>query len=306
MSKLTLEQIESVHAARAAKKNGHPIPEHRENLDASDTDHDGDDAPNGYDDGDDGDDIDSLRAEIAKLRNENDAMRGRVAPSQQQAEEYRRLYDDERRLRSSELADRDKQIQELREKLNEDVNFEELLSEDERDMIDPMQLAIFKKIAKAMTPKVDVRTETAKLLEEREGARIARYREERLTDPSYGVSSLAHLAQDPSFIDWSNKEENDDFDPLVRSLLTARTEREIDKYAKAVSKRIAKFNESRGSSKSANRQTDAKTSLSRGMQRKPPSLSEREVDTKLAEATRLARSRNPGDRKKAEAILNSL
>lgn len=307
MTRKTLEEIEAAHMARAARKADNANP----SLDTDLNDEDDEDligAPNGLQSNATSDDdaTPSMQRELEQLRHEIATMRGRVVPSQQQADEYRRLYEDERRLRAAEAAERDEQINALREKLQEDINFDELLTEEERDMLDPMQLSIFKKIAKAVAPKTDVRSETQRIIEEREAAKINRYREDKLTDPAFGISNLSFLAQDPNFISWSNQEENDDFDPLVRSLLSAKTEREIDKYTKAVARRIAKFNESRNSVKAATRKTDAQTSLHKGMQRRPRMASAEEVDKQLAEATRLARSRNPEDRKKAEAILNAL
>lgn len=295
----TLEEIEAVHMARAARKAG---------IQPDDAHLHDDILPPGDDEIEAQSTTDERDDEIRQLKQQLAAMQGRVAPSQQQAEEYRRHFEEERRARDAERSALQSQLNELRSQLearNEQQALDELLTDEERDYLDPMQLAVFQKIAKAAMPKLDVRAETAKLLEERESKLVAAYREEKLTDSRSELSKLYALSNDPEFIEWTNQDENDDFDPLVRSMLSATTERDIDRYAKAVSKRIAKFNESRNN-QAASRKTDAKTSLTRGMQRRPRNTSDEEVKAVLAEASRLARSRDPADRKRAEELLNSV
>ena len=305
----TLEEIEAIHAARAARKGqptGEVTGESGELLDDNDDYHPAD---NGNQHAVE----DERDREIAALRQQLDAANGRAAPAQRQSEEFRRLYDEERRSREHDRNELNRQVAMLQEQLNArrvETSLDELLSPEEREVIDPMQLEIIKKVASAVVntaaPKVDVQAETAKYLQKREAEKIQRYREDLLTDPRKGLTTLAALAEDPKFISWTSEEGNEDFDPLVRSMLTATTESEIDRYAKAVAKRVAKYNESRNTTHTGTRSTDARTSLNRAMQRRPRQLSNDEMGDKLAQAKQLARSRNPADRKKAQDILNSI
>lgn len=305
----TLEEIEAIHAARAARKGqptGEVTGESGEPLDDNDDFHPADDGNQHAVE-------DERDREIAALRQQLDAANGRAAPAQRQSEEFRRLYDEERRSREHDRMELNRQVAMLQEQLNArqvETSLDELLSPEEREVIDPMQLEIIKKVASAVVntaaPKVDVQAETAKYLQKREAEKIQRYREDLLTDPRKGLTTLAALAEDPKFISWTSEEGNEDFDPLVRSMLTATTESEIDRYAKAVAKRVAKYNESRNTTHTGTRSTDARTSLNRAMQRRPRQLSNDEMGDKLAQAKQLARSRNPADRKKAQDILNSI
>lgn len=305
----TLEEIEAIHAARAARKGqptGEVTGESGEPLDDNDDYHPADDGNQHAVE-------DERDREIAALRQQLDAANGRAAPAQRQSEEFRRLYDEERRSREHDRNELNRQVAMLQEQLNArqvETSLDELLSPEEREVIDPMQLEIIKKVASAVVntaaPKVDVQAETAKYLQKREAEKIQRYREDLLTDPRKGLTTLAALAEDPKFISWTSEEGNEDFDPLVRSMLTATTESEIDRYAKAVAKRVAKYNESRNTTHTGTRSTDARTSLNRAMQRRPRQLSNDEMGDKLAQAKQLARSRNPADRKKAQDILNSI
>lgn len=308
----TLEEIEAIHAARAARK-GQPT---GELADESLNDNDGYNSGDGYHPADDGNQQaakDERDLEIAALRQQLDAANGRAAPAQRQSEEFRRLYEEERRSREHDRMELNRQVAMLQEQLNArqvETSLDELLSPEEREIIDPMQLDIIKKVASAVVntaaPKVDVQAETAKYLQKREAEKVQRYREDLLTDPRKGLTTLAALAEDPKFISWTSEEGNEDFDPLVRSMLTATTESEIDRYAKAVAKRVAKYYESRNTTHTGTRSTDARTSLNRAMQRRPRQLSNDEMGDKLAQAKQLARSRNPADRKKAQDILNSI
>lgn len=313
MAKKTLEEIERLHMARAARKAGMTPDDDDEQPDTDDVDdelHEQDQQP---DEAQHDEAPNPLEAEIERLRQQLDAANGRAAPAQRQAEEYRSLFDEERRAREQERHARDQEIAELREQLEArqaEISLDELLTEEERDLMDPAQLQVFKKLAEAAArraaPKVDVRGETARFLQEREAQRLKAYREDVLTDPRKGVSALATLAGDPAFQEWTAQEDNEDFDPLVRSMLSATTEREIDRYAKAVAKRITKFNEHRAGGKSAAR-ADARTSrVAAAMQRRPRRLTDDEIGDKLNEAKQLARSRNPKDRQRAKEILDAI
>lgn len=307
MSRKTLEEIEAVHAARAANKlGGQPVPEHES--------YPGDEvAPVDPADRSQGDAENPLEQELNKLRQQYSALQGRLTPTQQQLEEYRRLYDSERTGREAEANQLRAELDELRQQLEERSNtFDpaEFLTEEERELFDEETINMMAKVARAAAqaaaPKVDVRTEIEKAQQELAAKKINDYRTEVINDPSKGLTDLHQLAHNPAFNAWLEEEGNEDFEPLVRSMFQAQTTREIDRLSKAVAKRIAKYNGGAPEASTQSRPTDARTSLERASQRRPRSLTNSEMERKLHEAKQLARSRNPADRKRAEEIINSL
>lgn len=300
----SLEEIEARHNRQA---NVNDTPE------GENTDTDTDTNTGGYNEP--GDDeaqaLADARREIEQVKQQMAAIQGRLTPAQQQGEEYRQLYTSERSERERERATLNEQIEALNARLNEvgqNTALEELLTDDERDMFDPAQIKVMAKLADSIAarrmPKVDIKAETLKALDERNAKQVLEYRNEYLSDPQRGLADLSVLANDPKFQTWLNAEENDDFDPLVSAFLGAASTREIDRLGKAVARRVAKF-------KQANKKStgfDAPTSSPKtgGMTRKPPNVSEEEMASRLREAKRLARSRNPTDRKKAQELLSSV
>lgn len=253
---------------------------------------------------DDAPPVNPLQAELDSLRQQFNAMQGRVAPMQQASEQYRTLYT----TAAAEKEELARKLKEVQDQLNSKASstaIEDLLSEDEKAEIDPGVLKIVAKVADALArkamPNVDVRAEALRVMEEREAARVQRYRAEVMNDPVRGLSELAQLAYDKAFIDWSNEDDND-VDSVVNSLVNATTTEAIDRYAKIVAKRIKAFRE-RGKPTP----TDPKVSLSQHMRRgdKAP-LSKADVEARIREAKQLSRSRNAADRQRAQAILNEL
>lgn len=304
MATKSLEQLEAEHTARAERK-GLAMPEQEESVDDDmsflDDTTETNSEPNPYEE------------EINRLRQQLAATQGRVAPEQQRAEEYRQMAEAEQRARQAEARQLQEEIAALREQLEEkqsEVNVVELLSDDERDMFDPVQLTAIAKIAdelaKRRAPRIDARAEALAAIRERERQQIEDYRNRALTDPARGVSSLSILAHDPEFQAWLDKEENDDFDVLVNSMLQADTKEVIDRRVKAVAKRIAAFKQQGKTQKAAPRPTDPQQSLNSAMQRRPRRMSDEETNRKIAEASRLARSRNAADRARAQQILDSI
>lgn len=309
MSRKTLEEIEAVHEARAARKSGGPVPtpaEEEETLPGEESHEEAPADPPPVEDED-------LKAELEKLRQQYNALHGRLTPAQQQLEEYRRLYESERSGRETEAARLQAELDELRQQLEErDNSFDpaDFLSEEERDLFDEETINLVAKVAKAAAkaaaPKVDVRSEIEKAQQELAAQKINDYRTQIISDPSKGLHELQQLAHDPAFNDWLQQDGNEDFEPLVRSLFQAQTTREIDRLGKAVAKRIARYNGGAPEASPQSSQTDARTSLDRAAQRRPRTLSNKDMEQKLHEAKQLARSRNPADRKRAEEIINSL
>lgn len=285
---------------------------------------DDDDDGNGNDIGDTGNDDDAggdddagnnggdnptglLLDRIRQLEADLSAANNRAAPEQQRAQEMRDLWQASERERQRIEQEAAARIEALEAQLNAAqpaFNVDSVLTDEDRERFDPETLKVITKIAegiaKAHTPKVDVRGETLRTLQEQEQNRVNEYRKKVLTDPTRGLHQLAQLSRDPAFQAWAADEDND-MESVVTSLLNAKSTEEIDRFAKIVAKRINRFKERN------NKPTDARTSLANGMRREgKPRLTEAEVNAKLKEATRLSRSRNPADRQKAQQILNEL
>lgn len=296
----TLEEIEAVHKARAAKKSGGsptPVPDQEETY----QDPPVEEQPEAED----------FQAELTKLRQQYNALQGRLTPAQQQLEEYRRLYESERSGRETETEKLRAELEALRAEV-EEKKFDpiSILTEDERELFDDETINLVTKVAtaaaRAAAPQIDVRSEIERTQQELAAKKINDYRDRVINDPSKGLSSLHQLAHDPSFNAWLEQDGNEDVEPLIRSMVQAQTTREIDRLGKAVAKRIAQFNGGATEASTHSSPTDARTSLERAAQRRPRPVSENEMAQKLHEAKQLARSRNPADRKRAEEILNSL
>lgn len=267
----------------------------------------GNDAIGNDDSNDDDDDAATMRQRILDLERQLVAANGRAVPSQQQADEYRRLWQQEVTSRQQEQSTLQEQIDSLRTQLESTptaFDVDSVLNEEEQAAIDPALMQTVIKLADAIAtrkaPKIDVRTETLRALEEREASKVTSYRNRILNDPARGLHQLGALSTDPEFTEWLQEDDND-MDSVVNSLLAARSTEEVDRYAKIVAKRIVKFKER------TKPPIDTRTSLGQHMRRSPKQkLTEAEVQAKVNEAKQLARSRNPADRQKAQQILNDL
>lgn len=268
-------------------------------------------------DGDDGDDGDVV-ARMRNLENQLRSMQSRVAPSQRQAEEYRRRAEEvERQLRAKEDAHA-AEMESLRQRLEEmesQTPVEDMLSPEEREMFSPEQLTAMAKIAdgiaKRRVPKIDVRAETERLLLERETRQVEAYRNEVILDPSRGLNKLPDLTNDPAFQAWLAKEENEDFNLVMSSLLTATSTKDIDKLVSRASRRLNMFfeetNTPRRKATQAGRGQDARSaSIARAARRSAPGRDSADVEDTMREIKALSRSRNPDDLKRAKDLMNQL
>ncbi|KMQ97343.1 hypothetical protein RF55_2316 [Lasius niger] len=256
-----------------------------------------------------------FEARVQQLELQLAAANGRVGPTQAELEDYRRANTELRQQLSSRETNLQQEIQRLQSELedrNAQVNLEELLDPDEREAFDPALLSVVTKVADAIAkkraPKVDVRAETLKLLQERDTARVNEYRNRVLTDPTRGLHQLASLSQDQRFHQWTADDENDMEGP-VRMLLAATSTEEIDRYQRIISRKIDKFKTTlkTPASRQESNPADAASRIAAGMRRNPESkMSEAEVQAKLNEAKRLSRSSSRADRAKAQSIINSL
>lgn len=309
MGRKTPEELAQAHERRNYGQETQEPEQEQYAAEFDDSDNDTDDSFD--DDFDAGDDRTSeLEKELKQLRDQNAALQGRLTPSQQKYEQYKSLYENEYNARAQEQSKYAQEIQQLKEQLNtskpDDFNLEDVMSEEELEMFDRDTLEAIKKISSAAAsrnrPNIDEKLDRAFM--QREQQSVEQYRNELLSSYNRPISELNQLAHNPEFRDWIEREENDDFEPLVNSFLKANSKSQIDKLAKSVERRIAKFKG--GSDKSRSGSTDAKTSLDRANQRRPRKLTESQLADKLNEAKRLSRSSSRADREKAKSILDKL
>jgi hypothetical protein len=247
--------------------------------------------------------------EIANLRQQLAAANGRAAPAQQSTEEYRQLWETERRARGETEADltaRLKQLQDQIDAAKPGFDLAQILTPEEISDIDPIVLAAMTKIATSMAknaaPKIDVEATTLQVLAKRDAQKIVDYRSRVMSDQTRGLHHLAQLAYDPQFIAWSRDSDND-VDSVITSLLSAQSTEEVDRYANIVAKRITKFRE-RSKEKLP---TDTRTSLGSHMRREEkPKKTAADVQAIIDKAKGLARSSSPTNRAEAKKLLDSL
>lgn len=264
---------------------------------------------------DDSDDHDDLRQQVRALTQQLSAMQGRVAPAQQDLEDLRRVASTQRQQLDSERQSYESQINELRAQLEkrqlEEIDPADFLSEDERADLDPQVLKALTKMAgglvQRMTPKVDIRSETLRILQEQEQNRIKQHRQKVLTDSKYGLQKLSTLANDPRFLAWAQKDDNE-VDSAVNSLLSATSTEEIDRYARILQRKLTRYQEEQKDPASRrNNPASPRNTLAAGMRRSAgKKLTDSEMQQKLQEARRLARSPKQSDRDAAQKILDSL
>lgn len=257
--------------------------------------------PDTIDDGED-DPTEALRAEITKLKQDLAAANGRAGPAQRDLETYRQLALELQRNLEAQRAE----LEQLRAaKPAQEFDPASVLDPEELDEIDPLVLKVMGKIAAARTSaNASVEAEVARVLEQRQQKELQDYREQALL--SRDLSDIVTLKSDPNFIAWAEQEDND-VESVVTMLLGASTKPAIDKYARLLKRKIDSYRDSIKAPSGQRSASDATTSIAAGMRRKQTSqLAGAELDKRLAQARRLARSRSAEDRKKASTILNSL
>lgn len=250
--------------------------------------------------------------EIDELKQQLASMNGRVAPMQRDLATYQALVTEQQRELDAAKRTHQAEIERLQKELEArqvPVNPLELLDEQDRELLDGDVLNVVakltQKLVQASAPKVDVRTEVARYVAERDAAEIKSYREQALL--SRDLSDIVELRNDPKFNDWASQDDNE-IESTVTMFLNASDKGSIDKYARILKSKLNRFRESTKPSPSAKTPaSDADTRLAAGMRRKQNGTQSRaEIEAQLAEAKRLARSRLAADREKANQILTAL
>ena len=253
------------------------------------------------------------KAEHDKVQQQLNALMGRVAPAQRDADTFRNLYETSAREKQ-ELADRmnslQAQLDEARtagQRKSIEAQIEDLLDDDDRDAVDPAVLKIMGKLTAGLFSKQnasDPTTAIEQALAQREQKATEAYRRGLMADPDRGVSRIVSLSQDAGFMTYVS--EHPELDITINSFLTASDKAAIDRYAKATDRLLAAYEDSRKAPKPAARASDPKGSqtLAAALERQPRQrLSEEEVRKLTAEHKMHVRNRN---HQKAAAIMAQL
>ena len=269
------------------------------------------DPPGDDEDLDPPNDDDTISNRFSKLERDFHAMSRRVAPLQQQSEQMRDLWQQERIARDADRARHEAELQALREQLSskqlDDIDISDALSEEELELLDPEMAKLLTKLTKTavkrMTPSIDVKGEVARVLQEQEAQRVADHRRRILVDPKKGLHKLADLSYNPAFASWAKETGMESF---VASLMSSSSTEEVDRFAKIIASKLNDWHvEAKGGKKAP--EANGKPAVGHHMRRQAPvSLSEKELADKTDTIKRLARSRNPADRKRAQELMQEL
>lgn len=259
-------------------------------------------------------------AEMAKLRNQLKAAMGRIGPEQQRNAALEAALVAERQRNEAQMQEMQRaldtanaQLEELRTK---DISVEDLLTDEEKENIDPNLLGIIKKVsvalAKHVAPKTDVKGILEQEFAKREQQRVENYRNRILSNRNLPISKIQSLAQKDDFRAWV--ENNVDVKYGLSAFLNGKSTDDIDDAVSALNKRIGDYYDQQKRSK--NRQpagTDAVTaSLQNAMRREPHKgrqLQQQEFDLvnrRIKELSRSPYGRSKAGQDELKQLLNSL
>jgi hypothetical protein len=253
------------------------------------------------------------KAEHDKLQQQMNALMGRVAPAQRDADTFRNLYETSTREKQ-ELADRmnalQTQLEEARttgQRKSIEAQIDELLDEEDRETIDPAVLKIMGKLTAGLFSKQNASDPTAtieQVLAQREQKATDTYRRGLMADPERGVSRIVSLSQDAKFMNYVS--DHPELDSTINNFLTANDRTAIDRYAKATDRLLAAYEDSQKAPKPPTRASDPAGSqtLAAALERQPRQrLSEEEVRKLTTEYKMHVRNRN---HQKAAAVMAQL
>lgn len=264
-----------------------------------------------------------LLARFEKLQSDHNALLGRLAPAQRDADTFRGLYETVSKDLSTTRETLSAQLNDLTSQLNEatsarqakdiQAQIDELLDDEDRDTVDPSVLKVIKKIAasgafsKPAAPAFDHRAEVARILAEKESQTVESYRNGLLNDSSTEVGKIRQLSEDQAFIAYCT--EHPEVDVTIVNLFNAKTTADIDKYAKASNRLISAYRT--GKAPAETRAPDPKGSsssvLSQALARSAaPGLTEAQMRQKTQEFKMLIRTNTPESKKKAALLMAEL
>ena len=258
-----------------------------------------------------------LLARIRQLESQLSAMSGRVIPEQKRADALQNTVNMLERQYKSQIDALQERLDDATRRLEEqnvkNFSVDDLLTEEEKETMDPSQLAIVTKVAaaaaKRFAPSMDVDSKIKSFLEQDRELQASLYRDRLLSDPKQKVSQLMTLKDDPEFMTWVDQ--NPDMRFAVSALLTSKTTSDIDSSAQALNKRIEDFyKEVKRPRHNQSQKTDATTSLEAAMRRGPQERTENQqredlaqMSRRLKELSRTSRGRNSDE---ARALLEKI
>ncbi|MCM1516220.1 MAG: hypothetical protein NC080_07420 [Paraprevotella sp.] len=257
-----------------------------------------------------------LEEENQRLKSQLSALQGRVAPEQQRNAALEAALLEERQRSESRMKDMQRQLDDAMAKLEEqrikEFSVDELLSEEEKGMVDPAMLEVVKKIsmamAKQMAPKQDVDATIEAVLAKREQQQVEDYRNRVLSNPKHNVSRLLELANNDRFKEWAD--DNVDIRYAMSAFLHSKSREEVDAATSALNKRLGDFFEqTRPKNRQAPARTDAiTTSLHSAMRRdsNDGKQTRQDFNRDAARIRDLSRSRSGRNSEEVKRLLKNL
>jgi hypothetical protein len=199
-------------------------------------------------------DTKDYKAEFERLQADFQALQGRVAPAQRDADTFKGLYETSsrelqaaREAKDAEMADLRRQLDEAttaRERKSIEAEIDELISDEDKAAIDPSVIALMRKTmskfaARPAPAAVDHDAIVARALAERDKKTVDAHRNKILADTNTEIGKLKALSLDPEFN--AHCEENPEVDMTLTHFLGATTTADIDRYARAANRLISAY-----------------------------------------------------------------
>ena len=265
-------------------------------------------------------DTKDYRAEYERLQADFQALQGRVAPAQRDADTFKGLYETSsrelqaaREAKDAEMADLRRQLDEAttaRERKSIEAEIDELISDEDKAAIDPSVLALVRKTmskfaARPAPAAVDHDAIVARALAERDKKTVDAHRNKMLADANTELGKLKALSQDPEFNAYC--EENPEVDMTLTHFLHASTTADIDRYARAANRLISAYRTGKApaaDTRTADPKSAGGSVLQSALARTAAvKMSEEQVREKTREFKQLIRNNTPESKAKAKALM---
>jgi hypothetical protein len=265
-------------------------------------------------------DTKDYKAEFEKLQADFQALQGRVAPAQRDADTFKGLYETSSRELQAAREAKDAEMAELRRQLDEattarerksiEAEIDELISDEDKAAIDPSVLALVRKTmtkfaARPSPAAVDHDAIVARALAERDKKTVDAHRNKILADANTEIGKLKALSTDPEFNAYC--EDNPEVDMTLTSFLHASTTADIDRYARAANRLISAYRTGKApaaDTRTADPKSAGGSVLQSALARTAAGkMSEEQVRQKLAEFKQLIRNKTPDSKAKADRLM---
>jgi hypothetical protein len=265
-------------------------------------------------------DAKDYKAEFERLQADFQALQGRVAPTQRDADTFKGLYETSSRELQAARDAKDAELSELRQQLQEattarerksiEDEIDELISDEDKAAIDPSVLALVRKTmskfaARPAPAAVDHDAIVARALADRDKKIVDAHRSKMLADANTELGKLKALSQDPEFNAYC--EENPEVDMTLTHFLHASTTADIDRYARAANRLISAYRTGKtpaADTRAADPKSAGGSVLQSALARTAAvKMSEEQVRQKTNEFKQLIRNKNPESKAKAALLM---